>query len=80
MRWFFIGFLLILIGIFIIMRGMLYEVYKTPKEGDKMRGGGLIMVGPLPIAFGTDIASLKVIMILAIVLMVFALIIMLFPF
>ncbi|VUT25130.1 MAG: hypothetical protein MASP_00848 [Candidatus Methanolliviera sp. GoM_asphalt] len=37
------------------------------------------MLGPIPIAFGSDVPSLKVVMIVAIVLMIVALMFMLFP-
>jgi hypothetical protein len=50
---------------------MLYGIHKTYGE-EKVRGGDVVMIGPLPIAFGSDVASLKVVMILAIVLMIFA--------
>ena len=78
-----LGFLLVFIGILVILAGMLSMVYQTWKTGfgDGMeksetgvRGGGVIMIGPLPIIFGSDVTALKPIMILAIVLMVIAVI------
>jgi uncharacterized protein (TIGR00304 family) len=43
------------------------------------RGAGLLLIGPIPIVFGTDRQSVKVVMILAIVLILLALTIMLIP-
>ena len=77
MNWFLVGYVFILIGVLIIMGGMLYGIHKTYGEGEKVRGGGVVMIGPIPIAFGSDVASLKGVMILAIVLMIVALIFML---
>jgi uncharacterized protein (TIGR00304 family) len=40
------------------------------KAGSKVKGGGVIMVGPIPIIFGTDQRSSKIVIILAIILMI----------
>jgi len=61
---------------------MAYQTWKTggmekPEAG--VRGGGIIMIGPIPIIFGTDVAALKIVMILAIVLMVIAVILYFLP-
>ena len=77
-----LGFLLVFIGILVILAGMLsmaYQSWKTGGEGIEkpetgVRGAGVIMIGPIPIIFGTDVAALKLVMILAIVLMVIAVI------
>ncbi|MHC1566448.1 MAG: TIGR00304 family membrane protein [Candidatus Syntropharchaeia archaeon] len=70
-----IGFLLILIGILLIAAGFI----STAQKGE-VRGGGIVMIGPIPVIFGTDPGSLKLLMILAIFLMCLALFLMLFPF
>jgi uncharacterized protein (TIGR00304 family) len=46
---------------------------QTKKEGEgegnsKMRGGGVIMIGPIPIIFGTDKKSVKSVIVLALAL------------
>ena len=77
-----LGFLLVFIGILVILAGMLSMVYQTWKTGGDgvekpetgVRGGGVIMIGPIPIIFGSDVAALKIVMILAVVLMVIAVI------
>jgi len=46
---------------------------KEGREEDgerRVRGGGVIVIGPVPIVFGTDKQSVKVLLVLAIVLVV----------
>jgi uncharacterized protein (TIGR00304 family) len=78
-----VGFLLVCIGFLIILAGifsMAYQAWKTGEvEKPEVRGGGIIMIGPMPIIFGTDAAALRILMILAIVLMVIAAILFLLP-
>ncbi len=38
-----------------------------------LRGGGIIMIGPIPIIFGSDYQSAKILIMLAIILMIIAL-------
>ncbi len=45
--------------------------YENVKE-DKVKGGGVILIGPIPIVFGSDKKYALIIMILAIILMVLA--------
>lgn len=45
--------------------------YENAKE-DKVKGGGVILIGPIPIVFGSDKKYALIIMILAIILMVLA--------
>ncbi len=77
-----LGFLLVFIGVLIIFVGTFYMAYHARKGGGEMakpevRGGGIIMIGPIPIIFGTDTGALKLVMILAVVLMVIATIMLL---
>lgn len=76
------------IGILVILAGMLSMAYQTWKTGfgdgvekpeTGVRGGGVIMIGPIPIIFGSDVAALKIVMILAVVLMVIAAILFFLP-
>ena len=55
----FIGFLLVFVGTLISALG---------GEGD-VEGGGVIMIGPIPIVFGTSRGAATLAMILAVVLM-----------
>ena len=74
-----IGFGLILLGFaltFIAVIGMSLSGRKG--GGGKVRGGGAIIIGPIPIVFGTDKQSVKVILILSIVLVALLIVLMMF--
>jgi len=45
----------------------------------KVRAGGLVMIGPIPIVFGTDKEIVRILLILSIVLIVLAVTMMLLP-
>jgi uncharacterized protein (TIGR00304 family) len=83
-----LGFLIVLIGVLVILAGVFSTVYQSWKtEGcsgmekpeTSVRGGGVIMIGPIPIIFGSDIGALKIVMIFALVLMVIAVILFFLP-
>ncbi|MBA7526983.1 hypothetical protein ES705_19156 [subsurface metagenome] len=82
-----LGLLLVFIGILVIIAGivsMAYQAWKTGTGGMEkpeagVRGGGVIMIGPIPIIFGTDVSALKIVMILAIVLMAIVVILFILP-
>lgn len=62
-----------------IVATVLLLLSKSGKMG-KVRGGGAIIIGPIPIVFGTDKQSLKTALLLSIVLttLLIALVIMLY--
>lgn len=45
------------------------HTYTYEKPEPKFKGGGVIMIGPIPIVFGSDNQSVQKLMILAIILM-----------
>ena len=69
-----IGIALTVIGIIIAVIAMLLLSVTQSEERTKVKGGGVILIGPFPIIFGTDKQSLKIVIILAIVLIIVALI------
>jgi len=81
------GFLIMFIGVLLILAGvfsMAYQSWKngggsTEKSDTSVRGGGIIMIGPILIIFGTDVGVLKILIILAIVLMAMAIILFFLP-
>lgn len=48
-----LGFALIFLGIMIVLTALLLLSHSETKE-KKTRGGGIIIIGPVPIVFGTD--------------------------
>jgi uncharacterized protein (TIGR00304 family) len=75
-----LGFLIVLIGMLVIIAGMFSLVYQSWKIGSvgeekpepTVRGGGVILIGPIPIVFGSDAGAVKVALIMAIVVMILA--------
>jgi uncharacterized protein (TIGR00304 family) len=74
-----LGFLVVLLGMLIIMIGVFSLAYHSWKTGGTeqpetggVRGGGVIMIGSIPIIFGSDVGAVKVAIILAIALMILA--------
>jgi len=75
-----LGAALVFAGVLImIVATALLLMSKSGKAG-KVRGGGAIIIGPIPIVFGTDKQSLKTALLLSIVLttLLIALVIMLY--
>ncbi len=70
------GIALIILGVFIIIIAVLLISSRSVGKGKgRVRGGGIIMIGPIPIIFGTDKKSLKTVILLAILLMIVVLIV-----
>ena len=61
------GFLFVLLGFGMIVVSMLTQ---AKKEGSEVKGGGVIMIGPVPIIFGSDMKWASVAIALAVVLIV----------
>ena len=74
-----LGLALIVLGFIVTFIAVLVMFIKSVSLRGKTRGGGLIMIGPIPIIFGTDKETMKILIALAIVLMVFAAVLMLLP-
>ena len=65
-----LGFTIIVLGFAVVFIAVLLMAIRGVRTGGKMKGGGAILVGPIPIVFGTDRESMKIILILAIILTV----------
>ncbi len=73
---------LVVLGIILIMLGMFLVVFKAitrsaresanGEENVKIRTGGVIMIGPIPVVFGSDKRSAMIAIVLIIVLMLLA--------
>lgn len=78
-----IGFMLIILGFFLLAFGMMRTAKESVERGipvsqetkeEKVKGGGVILIGPVPVVFGTDKKYAMLLMILAIVLMLLAIV------
>jgi len=65
-----LGFIIIFLGFAITLIAVFLMAIRGGRAGGKMKGGGAVLVGPIPIVFGTDRESMKIVLILAIVLTV----------
>ncbi len=68
------GFALILIGVGILALAILLLSIRSAGKG-KVKGGGAVIIGPVPIIFGTDKKSLKTFLVLSIALTVLLLVV-----
>jgi len=64
------GFVLVFIGIAITLTALISLVFRSFDEAEETKGGGIILIGPFPIVFGTDRKTVKSLIILAIALIV----------
>ena len=71
----FIGVAIILVGFLVVLLAMIMAKRSAgdPERRTQVKGGGVILVGPIPIIFGSDTKWASVAIILAIVLMVIVL-------
>ncbi|WP_460129321.1 TIGR00304 family membrane protein [Thermococcus prieurii] len=60
------GIVLILIGFLLVFVGTLVSAFGS---GGDVEGGGVVMIGPIPIVFGTNRNAVTVASIIALVLM-----------
>lgn len=65
-----LGFLLVAFGTMQEKEGAEEEIPEEAGKETRVKGGGVIFIGPVPVVFGTDKKSALLIMILAIVLMI----------
>ena len=72
-----LGIGLVFLGIIVIIAAVIIASTRgTSKEG-KVKAAGVIMIGPIPIIFGTDKKSLKAVIVLALALVIALIIAML---
>jgi len=64
-----LGFSVLIAGIAIIFLAAVTSLRKERRDGAGARAAGVIMIGPVPIIFGTDVRWVIVAIVLAIVLL-----------
>ncbi len=74
-----IGLLLALAGFALAAVAIFVAILRSAKGTGRVRGGGVVMIGPVPIVFGTDKESVRVLILLGIVLMIVMLLFSLLP-
>ena len=70
-----VGIALVIVGIIVIVAAIIVASTGGGSKKGKVRGAGVIMIGPIPIIFGTDKKSVKAVLALALALAIVVLII-----
>ena len=63
-----VGTALVFAGMLIITLAIALILLSKNGKTEKVRGGGAIIIGPIPIVFGTDKQSLKIVLVLSTIL------------
>ena len=71
-----LGIALIVVGLIVIVAAIIVGSAGGAGKG-KVRGAGVIMIGPIPIIFGTDKKSVKAVLTLALALVIAVIVAML---
>jgi uncharacterized protein (TIGR00304 family) len=71
-----LGIALIFVGIIVIIAAIIIASARGATKG-KVKGAGVIMIGPIPIIFGTDKKSVKTVLVMALALVIALIIAML---
>ena len=74
-----IGLLLALVGFAVGIVAFFVAILRSTRGSGQVRGGGVVMIGPVPIMFGTDKQSARILMLLGIVLMIILLLFTVLP-
>lgn len=75
-----IGLILALAGFAISLLAVLLLLVLSTRGKGRVKGGGVIIIGPIPIIFGTDKQSVKIILILSVILVALLLVLRLFSY
>ncbi len=68
-----LAILLIVLGVVVLIVGFLLILVSALASGrSEVRGGGVVLVGPIPIVFGSDAQTAKWLIVLAMVLTILA--------
>ena len=76
---FVIGLLLALAGFAVAILAFIFAILRSARGAGQVRGGGVVMIGPVPIVFGTDKQSARMLVLLGIILMTVLLLFTLLP-
>lgn len=75
-----IGFGFTIAGILLALAAVTLMILSGKKGTDRARGGGILLIGPVPIIFGTDRESATFLILLAIALIAIVMVLMILPY
>lgn len=61
-----VGFGLTVAGLLVAFAAIILMIMSGKKDQRQVRGGGILFIGPIPIIFGTDNQSVKILVLLVI--------------
>ena len=73
------GLLLVVLGFILAFVAVILLAFRGRGTSGQSRSAGIVLIGPIPIVFGSDRESVKTLMILAIALIVIVIVVMLIP-
>jgi len=73
-----LGILFVFAGFAVIFLAMILSASSKPSTEGKVRGGGVVMIGPIPLVFGSDMKWASVAIVLALVLVLVTLVVNLY--
>jgi len=74
-----IGFILVIVGFILAFVAFVVLAVRMAGGHGSTRGSGVLLIGPIPLVFGTDKGAARTLMLLAIVLMLVVLVFMFLP-
>jgi uncharacterized protein (TIGR00304 family) len=74
-----LGLVLVIMGFVLAFVAVILLALRGRGTGGQTKGAGILLIGPIPIVFGSDRDSVRTLMILAIVLIVIVLAFILLP-
>jgi uncharacterized protein (TIGR00304 family) len=74
-----IGLLLVFAGFAVAVLAIFVAIMRSARGTGQVRGGGVVMIGPVPIIFGTDKGSARIMILLGIVLAIILLLFTVIP-
>jgi len=76
-----IGMALTIVGVIIALLAVVLSLTLSNRKGaGQTKGGGILLIGPIPIIFGTDRESAKILIVLATALVVVITVLIIFPY
>ena len=73
-----LGILFVFAGFAVILVATILSTSSKPSTERKIRGGGVVMIGPIPLVFGSDMKWASVAIVLALVLILATLVVNLY--
>jgi uncharacterized protein (TIGR00304 family) len=73
------GLLLVIVGFLLALVAAIFLAVKSRGSSSQTRSAGILLIGPIPIIFGSDRNSVRTLMILAIIFIAFVLAFMVIP-